>query len=323
VIFNAIGTDATKTAVLDNDDGVVIHGNSNIVGGDEEDERNVISGNDDAGIRFDADGNGPPIDNLVQGNVIGLDAGGIAALPNDTGVVIEDAHRNALVDNVISGNTDDGVFIEAADLAGADGNWLTGNTIEDNGLSGVWIDGGDDNLVGKPGATVNTIAGNGEDGVTVATGQDNSVANNSIVDNADLAIDLAADGPTANDGLLDADAGPNGLQNHPNITGRVVLWELSDDELPILELETRVSWNLRSTASTHYVIELYAGDGCGRGDAGDLVATRNVTTDATGLAEGSIVLDPPQVGRKLAATATVTDPNGVVLGAGSELSPCA
>lgn len=377
VTSNALGTDAGMTANLSNDNGVVVNGNANVVGGDEEDERNVVSsnndagvsiqsgqnnrvegnrigtdgtgtadlgndygvlvassfnviednlvsGNDDAGVKFDADGFGPPVNNFVERNVVGLDAGGIAALPNGVGVVVEDAHRNGISDNTISGNELEGVAIEAVDLAGADGNWLTGNTIEDNGQSGVEIDGGDGNLVGQPGAAANTIARNADDGVTVASGQDNSVVNNSIVENSDLAIDLAADGPTPNDGMmLDADLGPNGLQNNPNITGRTLFWELSDDPIPFLEPRTSVTWNLRSAAATDYLIELYVGDGCGRGDAGELVATRNVTTDANGLAEGGIVIDGGHVGRKLAATATVTDPNGVVLGASSELSPCA
>jgi hypothetical protein len=288
-------------------------------------EDNLLAGNLDAGIRFDADGLGPPINNVVEANVIGLDASGTVALPNDEGIAVEDAHRNALVDNVISGNVRDGVRIEPVDLAGADGNWLTGNTIEDNGESGVEIDGGDDNLVGQPSAAQNTIAGNGEDGVTVATGQANSIANNSIHDNDDLGIDLAADGPSVNDGLLDLDAGPNGLQNHPKITGNTLIFELSDDPIPFLIPKSLVSWTLRSAASSHYRLEFYVSDGCdasGRGEAPDLVATRDVTTDANGLAESSLELDPLAAGETVAATATVTDPNGVVLGASSELSPC-
>jgi hypothetical protein len=47
-----------------------------------------------------------------------------------------------------------------------------------------------------------------------------------------------------------------------------------------------------------------------------------VTTDATGLATGSVRFETASVSPSIAATATVTDPNGVVLGASSELSPC-
>jgi hypothetical protein len=378
ITFNAIGTDAGMTVDLGNSDGVVVDGNSNLVGGTGDGARNVISGNSDAGVevtagqnnrvqgnrigtdgvgaaalpndegvlvnssfnviednllsgnsvagvKFDADGFGPPINNIVEDNVIGLDAGATVAVPNETGVIVEDAHLNAIIDNTISGNEDDGVLIEPVDLANADSNWLTGNTIEDNGLSGVRIDGGDDNDVGQPDDERNTIAGNGDDGVTVATGQDNSIANNSIHDNDDLGIDLAADGRTFNDGLLDPDAGPNGLQNHPTITGRALVFEWSDDPFPFLISKSRVSWALRSAASTDYRLEFYVSNGCdasGRGEAPDLVATRDVTTDANGLHEGSLDLDLLAPGETVAATATVTDPNGVVLGATSELSPC-
>ena len=169
---------------------------------------NLLSGNNVAGVMLDGDGVGPPpIGNTVERNVIGLDAGGSAALPNEYGVVVEDSHRNAITDNVISDNTGHGVLIDSFDLANTDGNWLTGNTISDNGLSGVRIDDADDNSVGMPDRKVNTITGNAQDGVAVDSGQGNAVANNSIYGNDDLGIDLDDDGPTANDGLGDPDTG--------------------------------------------------------------------------------------------------------------------
>ena len=139
------------------------------------------------------------------------------------GVVVEDSHRNAITGNTVSGNLDEGVLIEALYRPNADGNWLTGNTIDGNGLSGVRIEDGDENSVGLVDRDVNMITDNGEDGVTVESpGDDNAVVNNSIYRNADLGIDLAGDGVTANDGLLDLDAGANGLQNHPIIDGRSI-----------------------------------------------------------------------------------------------------
>ena len=126
---------------------------------------------------------------------------------------------------MISDNTGHGVLIDSFDLANTDGNWLTGNTISDNGLSGVRIDDADDNSVGLPDRKVNTITGNAQDGVAVDSGQGNAVANNSIYGNDDLGIDLDDDGPTANDGLGDPDPGPNGLQNHPTITGHVARFQ--------------------------------------------------------------------------------------------------
>jgi parallel beta-helix repeat protein len=371
VIANTLGT-----AAASNDDGVlVIGGNTNVVGGDEEDERNVISGNNDsgvdieggqnhrvegnrigtdadgvvavangngvsvessfnvvadnllsgnndAGVMLDGDGVGPPpIGNTVERNVIGLDAGGSAALPNEYGVVVEDSHRNAITDNVISDNTGHGVLIDSLDLANTDGNWLTGNTISDNGLSGVRIDDADDNSVGIPDRPVNTITGNAQDGVAVDSGQGNAVANNSIYGNDDLGIDLDDDGPTANDGLGDPDTGANGLQNHPTITGHVLV-PVALPEFPFVVFESEISWTLRSDLASDYRLEFYLNDTCaGRGEAKDLLATQQVATDANGLAEGTVRLSQA-VEEKVTVTATPTDPNGVVLGPTSELSPC-
>ena len=82
-----------------------------------------------------------------------------------------------------------------------------------------------------------------------------------------------------------------------------------------------IGWTLRSAANTDYRLEFYINDTCaGRGEAKELLATEQVTTDGTGLAQGSITVDP--VDTKVTVTATETDPNGVVLGPTSELSGC-
>ena len=50
-----------------------------------------------------------------------------------------------------------------------------------------------------------------------------------------------------------------------------------------------IGWTLRSAAATDYRLEFYVNDTCaGRGEAKELIATQQVTTDATGLAQGSI-----------------------------------
>jgi parallel beta-helix repeat protein len=307
---NRIGTNGDGVASLPNGNGVVVETGFSVI------VDNLVSGNTSAGVKLDGLGFGPPpTGNVVDGNEVA---------DNGNGVVVEDSHNNAITGNQISANLADGVLIEAVNLPNANGNWLTGNKIADNGLSGVRVKDADENLVGQPDHQVNTITGNGEDGVTVETGQDNAVANNSISDNGDLGIDLAADGATNNDVLLDLDPGPNGLQNHPTISGRSLVFERLD-ELPFVKSYTVVSWTLRSAASTDYRVELYGADACdasGRGEAPELVATEQVTTDATGLATGSVRFETASVSPSIAATATVTDPNGVVLGASSELSPC-
>ena len=281
------------TAALPNDDGVLVLSSFNVVTG------NTSTGNRDAGVKIDSPAAGPP----ALGNVV--DANDLDG--NEQGVVIEDAHRNAVTGNTISANLDEGVLIEAFDRPNADGNWLTGNTISDNGLSGVRIEDGDENSVGLVDREVNVISDNGEDGVTVESGDDNAVVNNSIYRNDDLGIDLAGDGVTANDGLLDADTGANGLQNHPIIDGR--------------STADAVDWTLRTAASTDYRLEFYVNDQCAGGhDAKELLGAQQVTTDATGLAQGTFVVGT--LDEKVTVSATETDANGNVTGPTSELSTC-
>ena len=281
------------SVALPNDDGVLVQSSFNVVTG------NTATGNGDAGVKIDSPAAGPP----ALGNVV--DANDLDG--NEQGVVIEDSHRNAVTGNTITGNLDEGVLIEAFDRPNADGNWLTGNTITDNGLSGVRIEDGDENSVGLVDSEVNVIRDNGEDGVTVESGDDNAVVNNSIYANADLGIDLAGDGVTANDGLLDPDPGANGLQNHPLIDGR--------------SAPDAVDWTLRTAASTDYRLEFYLNDQCAGGhDAKELLGAQQVTTDASGLAQGTFVVGT--LDEKVTVSATETDAGGNVAGPTSELSTC-
>jgi hypothetical protein len=281
------------TAALPNDDGVLVQSSFNVVIG------NTATGNGRAGIKIDSPAAGPPaLGNDVEANL---------STGNDDGVVIEDAHRNAVTDNTITANLREGVLIEAFDRPNADGNRLTGNTIDGSGFSGVRIEDGNDNSVGLVGREVNVVTDSGEDGVTVESGDDNAVVNNSIYRNADLGIDLDGDGVTANDGLLDADTGANGLQNHPVIDGRTA--------------PDAVDWTLRTAANTDYRLEFYLNDQCAGGrDAKELLGAQQVTTDATGLAQGTFVVGTPDP--KVTVSATETDANGNVSGPTSELSTC-
>ena len=288
------------TAALPNDDGVLVQDSFNVISG------NTATGNRNAGVKIEGGAAGPPVvNNVIEDN----DSSG-----NELGVFIEDAHLNAVTGNTVTGNLHEGVLIEALFRPNADGNWLTGNTVEDNGLSGVRIEDGDDNSVGLPDRDVNVISGNGEDGVTVDPGEGNTIVNNSIYANDDLGIDLDDDGTTTNDGLLDPDTGANGLQNHPTISSHVPIFVGGT-------FKNAIGWTLRSAANTDYRLEFYINDTClGRGEAKELLGTEQVTTDGTGLAQGSITVDP--VDTKVTVTATETDPNGLVLGPTSEISGC-
>ncbi len=225
VAGNLIGTDPTGTAAVPNQtyeapqsSGVYISAgaSSNLVGTTGQDgavadalERNVISGNTLSGVII-VDQGGATTGNVVAGNDIGTTADGTAALGNSNGVVIglgaSDnwvgvnsvyGPENADQGNLISGNSNDGVYITSADtannvVAGNDiGTDVTGTRALPNAGHGVAIyDGPQDNIIGTSGDGVadalerNVISGNGQDGVaidgTTAATDDNVVAGNDI-----------------------------------------------------------------------------------------------------------------------------------------------
>jgi hypothetical protein len=309
---NKIGTDVNGTAAVSNLFGVnVVGGDRNLIGGPAA--GNVVSGNSFDGVLLMPNAADPAEDNEVESNLLGTDVNGAAALPNDYGVRIIGSNNNHVSDgNVISGNQLDGVKIESE---GADDNQVVANFIGTdaagmlalgNGESGVEIDDGDQNEVGDAQGLGNTIAYNGSDGVTVTAGSGNAIRRNSILDNGLLGIDLGADGATAND-FLDADQGANQLQNGPVI----------DAADPV-----DVTWELDSVPVTDYRLEFYTSASCdpsGSGEGETYLATRDVTTDANGHADG---VEPVAPGSGVHVTMTATRLAGQAVRSTSELSPC-
>ncbi len=134
---NRIGVDATGLTILSNGaNGVAIYNASyNTIGGTPTGARNVIAGNMGNGVEIRAGGGGAAEGNLVQGNLIGLNASGMALAPNTySGVMIYDASRNTVggaetgAGNVIAGNGQNGVTIQIVDGT-ALSNTVQGNLI--------------------------------------------------------------------------------------------------------------------------------------------------------------------------------------------------
>lgn len=140
---NLIGTNAAGTSALPNTGiGLAVAGGSNnIVGGTTAAARNVVSANLSTGIGiFGLDSN-PTTDNVVQGNYIGTDISGAAALGNGSvGVYISafsgfpDPTNNTIggtaagAGNVIAFNNDGGVFVEFGTNNSIRGNAVFSNT---------------------------------------------------------------------------------------------------------------------------------------------------------------------------------------------------
>ena len=129
---NYIGTDASGTADLGNSySGVAIRGaaQNNTIGGDTAGERNVISGNGEAGVWIYDNGT---MSNTVSGNYIGTDANGTAVLSNiGDGVAIGGGAQSNAVgpDNVIAHNGEDGIEVYESNTTG---NTITHNSIFSN-----------------------------------------------------------------------------------------------------------------------------------------------------------------------------------------------
>lgn len=304
---NLIGTNAAGNAAIPSGLGVNVEGgDDNLIGGTAADEANVISGNAFGGLQIEAgdatdpeEEIGPGTGNKVKGNFVGTDASATIALPNGVGfglagLAIAISDHNTIggsepgAGNVIAANDGEGLFIVGTGAEDNDvlGNWIgttpAGAANLGNGKSGVRIQDASRNRVGEPGAngSQNTIAYNREDGVSVVesagTATGNAILRNAIFENGvvagELAIDLAADGLTLND-ALDADAGPNALQNTPVIAGSTSSGG------------GKVTWTLASAANTAYRLEFFASDACdasGSGEAQRFLGATTVVTDGAG-----------------------------------------
>jgi len=196
IVGNFIGTDLTGTRALGNAaDGVLLDtAASNMIGGTTAAARNVISANGVAGVEIRG---GNSISNLVQGNYIGTDASGKAALANLVGVFINGASNNTI------GGTDPGA-----------GNLISGNSNPQGSGVGVQILGF--------GATGNLVEGNliGTDATgTLPRGNDtgvfiNDVAGNTIGGTANGARNVISGNTSTGIQLLDQGAGNNVVEGN-------------------------------------------------------------------------------------------------------------
>ena len=221
---NFIGTDVTGAQALGNSSAgvqVACGSANNKIGGTAASARNVISGNNPGVWLTCTNGTG----NLVQGNFIGTDVTGTAALGNHFAGVDIRADDNTIggttagARNVISGNFEDGVLI----LVGASKNLVQGNFIGTdvtgtrplgNNRDGVHILHGSssDNMIGGATPAIgmtgagNVISSNGRNGVAI----ENGAKNNQVLGNF-IGTDFTGTNALGNneDGVLIEDSHDN------------------------------------------------------------------------------------------------------------------
>jgi uncharacterized repeat protein (TIGR01451 family) len=281
---------------------------------------NVISGHT-TGIGIDITGS----DTVVSGNLIGTSADGSIAVPNLIGMFVT-GDNNSIGGvspsdrNLISGNSTDGIVISSNGNE-IGGNWIgtdgTGVADLGNGGHGIYVAAtAASNKIGFP--QPNRIAFNQEGVELDTTGIGTTIRTNEIFSNSTAAIDLGADGLTAND-AIDADTGANNLQNFPTI---------STAEINGGNVDVTVSLNSSGGVSTDYfIVDVYRADTSTPSQAAEhLGASGCIDTLLSGIFTNEIVSVPQgllTVGGKVLVTATAYSDSGcaTVTEGTSELSP--
>jgi hypothetical protein len=335
---NRIGTDLGGTVALSRNGAgfnVAVQGGSdNRIGGTTTGAGNLISGfgpleggnTHGIGLRVWAGAEG----NRIEGNRIGTNANGSAAVGNGgagiwvtvPGFEPSPLQSISIAGNRVAGNAGAGVELNGVDRVRVHGNEIGMSAADGaplgNGGSGVRISSGSDNWIGGLAeGEGNRIVHSGTSasvlghGVQVVSGQRNRIIGNRIDDNNGLGIDLIGgseglDRVTPND-ACDADSGPNGLQNHPLLTGV--------EETPEGSL---LQGSLNSRPGITFMVDVYRSSACdesGHGEGSLWLGRAELTTDESCNGDFSF----PLVGGAGAVfTATATDPDGN----SSEFSPC-
>ncbi len=195
---NYIGTDVSGTVDLGNSGtGVLVTSGAtnNIIGGTVAGAGNLISGNDNYGVRISGSGT---TGNVLQGNFIGTDATGTVDLGNTWhGVLISGGAANNTIGgtaveagNVISGNDQNGINLVDT---GTSGNVVQGNKIGTdvtgtadlgNAWDGILLStGATNNMIGGTAAGAgNVISGNDQRGVSLkGTGTANNAVEGNVI----------------------------------------------------------------------------------------------------------------------------------------------
>ena len=138
VLGNLIGTDPSGTIDLGNtNNGITIQRSpNNTIGGSVAGARNIISGNNSNGIFIQNAGTASS-GNIIQGNYIGTNVSGTAALANSSnGISISGGVSDSTIGgadsaarNLISGNAGAGIAMGTTGIAGTNNNVVQGNYI--------------------------------------------------------------------------------------------------------------------------------------------------------------------------------------------------
>jgi hypothetical protein len=317
---NFIGTNVNGTAAAPNlNSGILVLGNTNTIGGTAPAARNLISGNGGVspgnGIRLEFANN-----NLVEGNIIGLDRNGVNVIANqENGISDISGASNTFggaavgAGNLISGNKLNGIVVQ--DVAGATtgtgtltliagnliGTDVTGTLDRGNGMvAGVLLVQVTKVTVGGTTAGAsNLLSGNDGDGVQlVLNANGNLIQGNLISGNSGAGVKIEDATSTGNaiegnsifsNGSLGIDLNPDGVTLNDTGDGDTGANNLQN--FPVLTSVTNsggmthISGSLNSTANTQFTIEFFANDQIdpsGYGEGQVFVGSTKKTTNPSG-----------------------------------------
>lgn len=275
---------------------------------------NLISGNADAGIYLYSS-----VSNSIQGNRVGVNRPGCAAVPNSLeGIYCVGSDVNLLggpqpgAGNLIAGNLTRGIW-----LTNSSSNIIQGNRLGlaadidaslPNGAHAIEFESGaTGNLLGGQAPNVVAFAPAGFAGVRVRAGSHgNAILDNSLFGHGGLAIDLGPVGFQEPD-PCDADLGANLLQNPPTLSSALL-----GDRLV-------VRGSLMAAPNQNFLLQFFANPaslGPNAGEARTFLGECRVGTGKNCQLAFAASLPPPSWTTLITATATDAANNT------SECSPC-
>jgi CSLREA domain-containing protein len=308
ILGNKIGTDASGNTAIPNTTGIYdapTSGGSHIIGGSGSGEGNVISGNQHFGIYLQS------ANNVVQGNYIGTNASGTAALPNGNGIQLDSAINNLIggsspgEGNLISGNVRGLSFFPASQgtlvLGNKIGSNASGTSAIPNNPQGVGA------YVGSSGITFgginpgegNLILGNGT-GLRLDHGvNDNAVIGNTITQNNGYGIlrkfpDQGSHGFTFS---------RNSIFENSSLGIVIYNWAPVVPSLAPPQLISASKTSISGTACPYCLVEVFVADPDPSGAGEGKTYLTSVSADANGLFTASF----PAVGFCQSLTATSTN----------------
>jgi hypothetical protein len=199
---NSIGVGITGTEDLGNTaNGIyILNSGNNVIGGTTAEERNIISGNNGAGIVIQGIASS---NTTLRGNYIGVGAGGTEDVGNTgNGITLTSTTSMTVggtvsgAGNLISGNSGIGISLNVATAITIQGNTIglnaTGGTALSNNQGIVLQDSSDNVIGGTTAAARNLVSGNVAEGIVVrgASSSNNQIQGNYIGLNTGGTLDL-------------------------------------------------------------------------------------------------------------------------------------